>query len=82
LGAARAAGEKWAGFMRLSPEVVKGKLGIICFDSRTFGVLDIPSAESDASASPILRPAPLGLARLEPEPRLGATSVLYAGFSV
>jgi hypothetical protein len=68
--------------MQLPPEVINAKLGIICFDSRTFGVL-APSADGlDSTDSSVREPARFGAAQLEPELRFGATRVVYAGFSV
>jgi hypothetical protein len=68
--------------MQLPLEVINAKLGIICFDSRTFGVL-APSADGlDSTDSSVRQPARFGAAQLEPELRFGATRVVYAGFSV
>lgn len=68
--------------MQLPPEVINGKLGIICFDSRTFGVLAHSADGLVTTDSSVRQPAPFGVAQLEPELRPGATRVVYAGFSV
>jgi hypothetical protein len=68
--------------MQLPPEVINAKLGIICFDSRTFGVLALSVDGLDATDSSVRQPALFGAAQLEPELRPGAIRVVYAGFSV
>ncbi len=68
--------------MQLSLGAVKGKLGIICFNSKMFGIRASRAGGSGAPAPSIRRLAPKSFPVASAEPRLGARFVQFVGFGV
>jgi hypothetical protein len=68
--------------MQLFREAVKRKLGIIRFNSRTFGVQTYSASVIGAPAPSICRPSFVEAAQFEAGRRGGASSVSFTGFGV